>query len=124
MTGSETPKAETSSGRFLEVDDLAPGELNSILKLAHQVKAEPALLTDALAGKQLALIFEKHSTRTRVSLEVGINSMGVPRSFFQRVRLSSAGVNRLVIRRGFLSATSTRSSRGSIRMSSSRRWRR
>lgn len=76
MTGSETPKAETSSGRFLEVDDLAPGELNSILKLAHQVKAEPALLTDALAGKQLALIFEKHSTRTRVSLEVGINSMG------------------------------------------------
>lgn len=76
MSAADSPKATASTGKFLEVDDLSLDELNSVLKLAHQVKAEPELLSGALTGKQVAVIFEKHSTRTRVSLEVGINSMG------------------------------------------------
>lgn len=76
MTSSHEQELKTSSRKFLEVDDLSRCELKSILRLAHEVKVEPALLADAISGKQIAVIFEKHSTRTRVSLEVGINSMG------------------------------------------------
>lgn len=76
MTISNSTNAKTAAGRFLEVDDLSVAELDSILKLAHLAKAESELLVGALSGKHVAVIFEKHSTRTRVSLEVGINSMG------------------------------------------------
>ncbi|RIK10130.1 MAG: ornithine carbamoyltransferase [Acidobacteria bacterium] len=76
MSAPNSTAATASPKSFLEVDDLSIAELGSVLELAHRVKAEPALLADALAGKQVAVIFEKHSTRTRVSLEVGINSMG------------------------------------------------
>ena len=56
--------------------DLSPRDLRLIFELAERVKASPGAYAQALAGKQLALIFEKPSLRTRVTFEVGMTSMG------------------------------------------------
>lgn len=61
---------------FLSVDDLSVEELKDLLERAAAVKEKPKKSADALAGKQVALIFEKPSTRTRVSFEVAVTSMG------------------------------------------------
>ena len=50
--------------------------MNLIFELAQRVKASPGEYARALQGKQLALIFEKPSLRTRVTFEVGMTSMG------------------------------------------------
>ncbi|OLT41158.1 ornithine carbamoyltransferase [Saccharomonospora sp. CUA-673] len=56
---------------FLRDDDLTPAEQTEILDLADAFKAQP--YGDQLAGpKAVAVIFEKNSTRTRFSFEVGI----------------------------------------------------
>jgi ornithine carbamoyltransferase len=69
---------------YLSVDDLSTTELPQILELAVELKADPSLHTQALSGRSIALIFEKPSTRTRVSFEVGIAELGA-----QAVVLSS-----------------------------------
>jgi ornithine carbamoyltransferase len=56
--------------------DLTRGDLSLIFSLAERVKAAPRSFAQALAGKQLALIFEKPSLRTRVTFEVGMTSLG------------------------------------------------
>jgi ornithine carbamoyltransferase len=56
--------------------DLTLEDLNLIFSLAARVKAAPRSFARALQGKQLALIFEKPSLRTRVSFEVGMTSLG------------------------------------------------
>jgi ornithine carbamoyltransferase len=61
---------------YLSVDDLSEAELTQVLDLAARLKADPTLHRDALAGKAAALIFEKSSTRTRVSFEVGVAQLG------------------------------------------------
>ncbi|EID55815.1 ornithine carbamoyltransferase [Saccharomonospora xinjiangensis] len=60
---------------FLRDDDLSPHEQAEVLDLATQLKQQP--YGDALAGpKSVAVIFEKNSTRTRFSFEVGIAQLG------------------------------------------------
>ncbi|MDP9297403.1 MAG: ornithine carbamoyltransferase [Actinomycetota bacterium] len=61
---------------YLSVDDLTPEELGGVLSLAATVKAEPDAFAGRLAGATIALIFEKPSTRTRVSFEVGVVQLG------------------------------------------------
>jgi ornithine carbamoyltransferase len=61
---------------FLSIDDLSPSELAELLDLAEKVKAQPADYAGKLAGLSVAVIFEKPSTRTRVSFEVGIAELG------------------------------------------------
>jgi len=61
---------------YLSVDDLSAPELNSVLSLAGKLKADRDMHADALAGRAAALIFEKSSTRTRVSFEVGVAQLG------------------------------------------------
>lgn len=61
---------------YLSVDDLSREELNSLLDLSAKVKAHPKDHAADLAGRSIALIFEKPSTRTRVSFEVAIASTG------------------------------------------------
>jgi len=61
---------------FISLDDLSPAEVAGLMSLAARVKAEPGSFRSALAGKCLAMIFEKSSTRTRVSFEVGMVQMG------------------------------------------------
>jgi ornithine carbamoyltransferase len=61
---------------FLSIDDLSVDELTSLLDDAGKIKTKPDKYADALTGAQVALIFEKPSTRTRVSFEVAVKSMG------------------------------------------------
>ena len=61
---------------YLSVDDLDADELIQIIDLADRLKADRSLHAAALTGKTVALIFEKSSTRTRVSFEVGVGQLG------------------------------------------------
>jgi ornithine carbamoyltransferase len=61
---------------YLSVDDLSPSELGAMLDLAVELKADPTSRVEALRGRSIALIFEKPSTRTRVSFEVGVVQLG------------------------------------------------
>jgi ornithine carbamoyltransferase len=70
-------KQEQISVHDLVADqDLTANDVRTIFDLAGRVKASPASYARALAGKQLAMIFEKPSLRTRVTFEVGMTSMG------------------------------------------------
>ncbi len=60
---------------FLTGEELDREQLLALLARAHQLKAAPDS-SDALAGKSVALIFEKPSTRTRLSYEVGVTELG------------------------------------------------
>ena len=62
---------------YLSVDDLSSEELTQLLNDAAKMKkAKPEKNADALRGEHVALIFEKPSTRTRVSMEVAVASLG------------------------------------------------
>jgi ornithine carbamoyltransferase len=61
---------------FLSVHDLSAGEVEGLFRLTAEVKAHPERYADRLAGKTVAMIFQKSSTRTRVSFEVGAWQLG------------------------------------------------
>jgi ornithine carbamoyltransferase len=61
---------------LLSVDDLSPSELASVLDLSAKAKAQPGDHAERLAGRAVAMIFEKPSTRTRVSFEIAVASAG------------------------------------------------
>jgi ornithine carbamoyltransferase len=61
---------------LISIQDLSSGEVESILDLAAEVKAHPSDFRNALTGKQAVLMFEKPSLRTRMTFEVGIQSLG------------------------------------------------
>ena len=60
---------------FLTGAELTAVELGALLDRALQLKAAP-LSSQALAGHSVALVFQKPSTRTRVSFEVGVHELG------------------------------------------------
>ena len=62
--------------QLLSLAELSPAALSDLLNLALDVKQQPAKYHQALAGKSVALIFEKPSLRTRVSFDVGIYKLG------------------------------------------------
>ncbi len=63
---------------FISLLDLSPDELLSVLDRADEMKKEvkAGQTSQAMQGKTLALLFDKSSTRTRVSFEAGMNQMG------------------------------------------------
>ncbi len=61
---------------YLSVDDLSPQELTQLLDLAATIKSSPGPFADKLRGRNVALIFEKPSTRTRVSFEAAVERLG------------------------------------------------
>jgi len=61
---------------FVSVHDLTADEMRELLDLSLRVKERPEDYRDALKGQTLAMIFEKSSTRTRVSFEVGMFQLG------------------------------------------------
>jgi len=68
----------TAKRDLLRVSDLSAAELAGILDLAARLKADLAAKKPhrLLAGRTLAMIFEKPSLRTRVTFEVGMNQLG------------------------------------------------
>ena len=63
---------------FISLADLTPVEFSNLLDLADQLKKEfkAGQQKKSLAGKTLAMIFSKSSTRTRVSFETGMYQLG------------------------------------------------
>lgn len=61
---------------FLRDDDITPSEQAEILKLALELKASPYSQKPFAGPKTVAVIFDKTSTRTRVSFAVGISDLG------------------------------------------------
>lgn len=61
---------------LISIHDLTAEEVEDLFQLAANVKARPARYRSALEGQTLAMIFEKSSTRTRVSFEVGMYQLG------------------------------------------------
>jgi len=66
------------------IGDLSSGEMRAIMKLGHDVKLNPRDYRRALDAKQMVLMFEKASLRTRLSFEAGINTMGGNAIFFDQ----------------------------------------
>ena len=61
---------------FLRDDDLTPAEQRDILDLADELKANPLGRTPLAGPRSIAVIFEKASTRTRLSFAIGIAQLG------------------------------------------------
>ena len=61
---------------FLSLKDWSRDELELLFEQATAIKTNPDAYATALAGQSLAMIFQKPSTRTRVSFEVGMNQLG------------------------------------------------
>ena len=67
-----------STRHFLSLRDLTPEELGNIIQRAIELKAmqKRGELFEPLRNKMLALVFDKSSTRTRVSFETGMTQLG------------------------------------------------
>ena len=66
----------TLSSDLLTGAEWSAAQVRDLFRLAADVKAHPDRYKSALAGRSLAMIFEKPSLRTRVTFEVGIASLG------------------------------------------------
>ena len=63
---------------FLTLEDFTEDQLRGMLVVANELKARTKRgeRTELLTHKMLAMIFEKQSTRTRVSFDVGMRQLG------------------------------------------------
>ena len=70
----------TLKGRnFLKLMDFTPEEITYLIDLAEELKNKKrqGIMHDSLVGKNIAVIFEKTSTRTRCSFEVAAHDLGM-----------------------------------------------
>ncbi|MFC3606472.1 ornithine carbamoyltransferase [Stutzerimonas tarimensis] len=67
-----------SARHFLSLMDCTPGELNALIRRGIELKElrERGVLFEPLKGRVLGMIFEKASTRTRLSFEAGMIQLG------------------------------------------------
>ncbi len=77
---------------FLCLRDFTRDEMRFILDLAHDLKRKKKIGESHKIhdGKYAALIFEKHSTRTRVSLEVALSDLGIKPLYLSKDQLQLA----------------------------------
>ncbi|MCL5071389.1 MAG: ornithine carbamoyltransferase [Actinobacteria bacterium] len=61
---------------FLTLKDYSKEEILNLINLAAKIKKDKKLYSDLLKSKSIALLFDKHSTRTRLSFEAGIEQLG------------------------------------------------
>jgi ornithine carbamoyltransferase len=76
MNATAAPAPLTITNDLLTGMEWAPAQVRELFHLAADIKARPDRYRGALAGRFLAMIFEKPSLRTRVTFEVGIASLG------------------------------------------------
>jgi ornithine carbamoyltransferase len=69
---------------LISIGDLGPEGVKGMLDLTMLVKTRPKEFRQALSGKHVALFFEKPSLRTRLTFEVGVNSLGGTSYFFDQ----------------------------------------
>jgi ornithine carbamoyltransferase len=74
---------KTHASDLLRDLDLTDDELRYLLDLAAAVKRSPGDYAQALAGKSIALLFEKPSLRTRLTFELAIKQLGGDSLFFE-----------------------------------------
>lgn len=75
--GERPGRAQALAGRdFIDLADLTPAEFAGLLDLGDDMRRRPERYRRALAGRGLAMIFEKPSLRTRVTFDVAMQSMG------------------------------------------------
>jgi ornithine carbamoyltransferase len=72
----QSSKTAAGPRHFLDLRDFDTPTLRQMLEVASGFKRAGGVTSRPLAGKTLALIFEKPSTRTRVSFEVGMRQLG------------------------------------------------
>ena len=76
-SGTILSPIEALAGRDLcSIADFSTVEIAALMKLAHEVKADPAKYRWALDAKQMVMFFEKASLRTRLTFETAINTLG------------------------------------------------
>lgn len=61
---------------FLTLKDYSKEEIEYLLDLSGKIKKDKNSYSKVLEGKNIAMLFDKHSTRTRLSFEAGINQLG------------------------------------------------
>lgn len=61
---------------LISINDFSKAEIERVFELTRKIKQSPRVYRDALQGRMFGLIFEKPSTRTWVSFEVGIQTLG------------------------------------------------
>lgn len=61
---------------YLADEQLTKEQILDLISLARDIKSTPKKYNQALAGKSVAMIFEKPSLRTHVSFDIGINKLG------------------------------------------------
>ena len=90
MTTSALVTPISLSNDLLTGAEWSPSHARDLLQLSAEIKARPGRYASSLTGKFIALIFEKPSLRTRVTFDVGIQSMGGSVVFLDHTQASAS----------------------------------
>ena len=90
MTTTALAPTVSLSNDLLTGAEWSPAHTRELLQLSADIKARPVRYASTLHGKFIALIFEKPSLRTRVTFDVGIQSMGGAVVFLDHTQASAS----------------------------------
>src|SRR3989442_14546925 len=90
MTTTTLVAPVSLSNDLLTGAEWSPAHTRELLQLSADIKARPVRFASTLHGKFIALIFEKPSLRTRVTFDVGIQSMGGSVVFLDHTQASAS----------------------------------
>jgi len=90
MTTTTLVAPVSLSNDLLTGAEWSPAHTRELLQLSADIKARPVRYASTLHGKFIALIFEKPSLRTRVTFDVGIQSMGGSVVFLDHTQASAS----------------------------------
>ena len=90
MTTSTLVAPISLSNDLLTGAEWSPAHTRELLQLSADIKARPVRYASTLQGKFIALIFEKPSLRTRVTFDVGVQSMGGSVVFLDHTQASAS----------------------------------